>query len=189
MSTLGALNSVIGPLQQRSSPRQPDFAAENAVLISLVDALARSPQDIFQRLAEAALEITGAQSAGISLFDPSGRQFVWPAVAGAWAGHVGGTMPRDFSPCGTVLDRDQALLFRRPERHFAYVAEISPRIEEGLLVPFHIENQPMGTIWAIHHDAEHFFDAEDERLLTSLSKITAAAHRTLTDIGVLTHLE
>ena len=179
------LDSVLVPLAERPSRRAPDYAAENAMLLWLADGLAKAPQDIFARLAEAAMQLTGAQSAGISLLDAGRGRFVWPAVAGEWGSFMGGEMPRDFSPCGVVLDRDGPQLFRRPERHFAYIAKVSPPIEEGLLVPFHIDGQAMGTVWVIHHGVDRHFDAEDERLLASLSRFTAAAYRTLTQVGAL----
>jgi GAF domain-containing protein len=179
------LESVLVPLVERSGRRTPDYAAENATLLWLADELAKAPQQIFGRLAEAAMQLTGAESAGISLLDAARGRFVWPAVAGGWAEFVGGDMPRDFSPCGVVLDRDGPQLFRRPERYFAYIAAMSPPIEEGLLVPFHIDGQARGTVWVIHHTQDRHFDAEDERLLASLSRFTAAAYRTLTQVGAL----
>jgi GAF domain-containing protein len=179
------LESVLVPLADRHSRRAPDYAAENATLLWLADELSKAPQQIFGRLAEAAMQLTGAASAGISLLDAARGRFVWPAVAGEWTPYLGGEMPRDFSPCGVVLDRDGPQLFRRPERHFAYIAKVSPPVEEGLLVPFHIDGQAMGTVWAIHHAADRHFDAEDERLLMSISRFTAAAYRTLTQVGAL----
>ena len=52
------------------------------------------------------LELCGAQSAGISLLKEENGQpiFRWYGVAGEYAPHLWGTTPREFSPCGTVLD-------------------------------------------------------------------------------------
>lgn len=185
MDTFDALEAVLVPLAARPGTRAPDYAAENALLLWLADELAHTPERIFDKLAEAAMQLTGAASAGISLLDPANARFVWPAVAGAWAPHAGGEMPRGFSPCGVVLDRDQSLLFRQPERHFDYLAPVTPAIHEGLLVPFDIDGRAMGTVWSIHHDDDRHFDREDERVMTSLSRFTAAAYRTLTQVGAL----
>ena len=57
-------------------------------------------------------------------------------MVGSWADYVGGGTPRDFGPCGAVLDRDRALLFAHPERDFPYLAAVGPGIEEALLIPF-----------------------------------------------------
>jgi GAF domain-containing protein len=184
MDTFDALEAVLVPLAERTATRAPDYAAENALLLWLADELAHAPQEIFHKLAEAAMQRTGASSAGISLLDQANVRFVWPAVAGAWAPYAGGEMPRGFSPCGVVLDRDRPLLFRDPERHFGYLASVTPAIREALLVPFHVDGEAMGTVWAIHHDDRHF-DREDERVMTSLSRFTAAAYRTLTQVGAL----
>jgi hypothetical protein len=79
-------------------------------------------------------------SSGLSLLEEEdGRQiFCWHGVAGKYALHIWGTTPREFSPCRTILDTDKVQLMSRPDRHFKYFAEVKPRIEEALLVPFHI---------------------------------------------------
>ena len=178
------LDSVIvtAQLNQRAF-RAPDLQAENALIVNLVAEMAKSPEDIFHRLTETVLKLCDAQSAGISLLDKEHKGFYWPAIAGQWKPYIGGGTPRDFGPCGTVLDRNATLLFSHPERHFNYLAAASPAIEEGLLAPFYINGKAVGTIWVIAHDAEHQFDAEDARALESLSKFTSAAYKTLTDIG------
>src|SRR5260370_28340034 len=33
----------------------------------------------------------------------------WAAIAGAWQPHIGGGTPRDFGPCGDVLDRNDKI--------------------------------------------------------------------------------
>ena len=179
------LESVLSTLDGCTESRPPDYAGENALLLWLADELSRSPGEIFHKLAESAMQLTGAQSAGISLLDAARGRFVWPAVAGEWAPFTGGEMPADFSPCGEVLTRDRALVFRRPERYFHYIAYVKPPIEEGLLVPFHIDGRAMGTVWVIHHRDDCHFDREDERTLISLSRFTSAAYRTLTQVGAL----
>lgn len=185
MTASDTLDSVLFPLVDHAQPRAPDYAAENAMLLWLSDELSRAPADIFRKLAEATMQLTGAQTAGISLLDPARGRFVWPAVAGEWSTFTGGEMPGDFSPCAVVLARDRALLFRHPERHFQYIAAATPAIAEGLLAPFHIDGQAMGTVWAIHHREDRHFDREDERALVSLTRFTAAAYRTLTQVGAL----
>lgn len=175
---------IVADFRQRAS-RAPQWQRENDALLWLVEEMARSPREIFQRLSEAVQKVCPAQSAGVSLLDRSTDRFVWPALVGAWAGHAGGSVPRREAPCGTVLERDTALLFSDPHRHFPALQGSSPPIVEALLVPFYVEGTARGTIWAIVHDRSHAFDAEDERLLTSLSRFTAAAYRTLSEAGAL----
>ena len=117
-----------------------------------------------------------AQSAGISLLNDTGKSFYWPAVAGQWACHVGTGTPRDFGPCDTVLDHNAPLVFSHPERLFTYLEEVKPYLQEGLLVPFYVEGEAVGTVWIVMHDKAHRFDAEDMRIMTGLADFAAAAY-------------
>lgn len=161
--------------------RQPDYEAENAVLVLLGETLACAPRQILQVLVESALTLCRADSAGISLLEDFDRQtrFHWRAIAGEWAQFQGGGTPRDFGPCGTVLDRNEPLLFSHPERDFPYLGEASPAIEEALLVPFYVGGKALGTVWVVSHQIDKGFAAEDLRIMTNLSKFAAAAYQTL----------
>jgi signal transduction histidine kinase len=165
-------------LNQRPS-RLPDYEAENRALVLLVRALANSPRIILQTLADTILEVFQADSAGISLLtkEDGGKRFYWPAIAGVWQPHVGAGTPRDFGPCGDVLDRDAPLLFRHFERRYAYLLPVTPPIEECLLVPFYSHDKAVGTIWAIAHDERRKFDAEDLRQLQSMGRFASAAYQ------------
>ena len=46
-----------------------------------------------------------------------------------------------------------------------FLLRIAPPIVEVLLIPFHVADEPIGTIWAIAHDESRKFDAEDERIM------------------------
>ena len=127
---VAGLESVISTRELSLRPaRPPDHASENRALVSLVEAMTASPDDILQKLSETALALCRAHSAGVSLLDGDRNRFRWAAVAGRWAPHLGGGTPRGFGPCGTVLDCNVPLLFSRPERHFKYVASVAPYIE------------------------------------------------------------
>ena len=111
-----------------------------------------------------------------------GKRFYWAAVAGAWAPHVGGGTPRNFGPCGDVLDRNAAMLFTHWELRYPYLGAALPLAEEGLLVPFFVNGKSVGTIWAIAHSAERKFDTEDLRVLQSLGRFASAAYQTVQSI-------
>ena len=168
----------IEELSRRPS-RAPDYAAENRALIALARAMATAPESILQKLIDTALVLCSAQSAGISILEEGDekKNFHWRAIAGQWASHVNEGTPRDFGPCGTVLDRNIALMCSHPERDFPYFGEVTPLLEEALLIPFYIGGEAVGTIWVVSHD-EHRFDAEDLRLMTNLGDFTAAAYQT-----------
>ncbi|HZE70042.1 MAG TPA: ATP-binding protein [Pyrinomonadaceae bacterium] len=174
---------------QRRPSRPPDYEKENRGLVALMSALADSPSTIFQTLAETILDITQSDSAGLSLLtrdgkkpDVCGKRFYWPAIAGMWNPHVGGGTPRNFGPCGDVLDQNRTLLFRHFERRYPYLMPVIPAAEECLLVPFYVAGEAAGTIWAIMHGDRRKFDAEDDRVMASLGKFASSAYQALMHI-------
>ena len=180
---IATLESVLCTEELRRRPsRPPDYQKENRALVSLAQALAESPVNILQTLADTILELTSVGSAGISLLttDDDGQRFYWPAVAGVWKSHIGGGTPRNFGPCGDVLDHNSTLLFSRPERRYPYLQPVTPPVEEALLVPFYVGGKAAGTIWAVSHDPALKFDAEDERLMNSLAAFASSAVQVVT---------
>ena len=133
----------------RRPSRPPDYARENKALVALSSALADSPLTILQTLADRVLEVLQADSAGLSLLTKDENRFHWAAISGAWRPHTGGGTPRDFGPCGDVLDHNAPMLFAHWELRYPYLAEATPLADEGLLVPFYVRGKAVGTIWAI----------------------------------------
>src|ERR1700751_2108813 len=169
----------------RRPGRPPDHHKENSAFTALVSVLADSPHTILQTLADKILETLDADSAGLSLLTKDGKRFYWAAIAGAWRPHIGGGTPRDFGPCGDVLDSNVTTLFTHWERRYPYLSAAMPLAEEGLLVPFHVNGKAVGTIWAITHDKQRQFDAEDLRLLESLGRFASAAYQAVESIESL----
>lgn len=181
-SALAPLDSIVFNEDLEARPcRPPDYEKENRVLSALVRGLAESPKSILQTLTEEMLAALEADSAGISLLtDAEGTErFYWPAIAGKWKPFIGGGTPRDFGPCGDVLDRDCPLLFRGIERRYLYYEPVQPRVEECLLVPFYLESKAVGTLWIVAHDKSRQFDGEDLRLMQSLAHFASAAYKTV----------
>ncbi|MGH7846769.1 MAG: GAF domain-containing protein, partial [Candidatus Binatia bacterium] len=169
----------------RRPSRPPDYETENRALVTLVNALADSPRTILQTLAEKILEVVQADSAGLSLLTKDEKRFYWAAIAGAWQPHIGGGTPRDFGPCGDVLNRNVPMLFTHWERRYPYLRPATPLAEEGLLVPFYVNGKAVGTIWAIAHTHHRNFDAEDLRLLESLGRFASAGYQAVASIDDL----
>jgi PAS domain S-box-containing protein len=168
----------------RRPSRPPDYEKENRALVRLVSALADSPSTIFHTLAETIEDITQCDSAGLSLLTRDGKtphvdgqRFYWPAICGMWNPHVGGGTPRNFGPCGDVLDQNRTLLFTHFERRYPYLMPVSPAAEECLLVPFYVNGKAVGTIWGIMHSDRRKFDAEDDRVMASLGKFASSAYQ------------
>jgi len=179
-ATIQPLEAILCTERLAQRPkRDPDYETENRALADLVQALADSPSSIVQKLADTLLTVFKADSAGISLLAEDGKSFYWPAIAGAWGPHVGGGTPRDFGPCGDVLDRNAPLLFTHWELRYPYLSEATPLAEEGLLVPFYVRGKAVGTVWAIAHDKRRQFDSEDLRQLESFARFTSAAYQAL----------
>ena len=171
----------------RRPSRAPDYEKENRALVVLARALAESPRTILQVLADTILSVCESGSAGISLLtlDDGGKNFYWPAIAGEWKPHIGGGTPRDFGPCGDVLDQNTTLMFRHVEKRYTYFQPVTPPVEECLLVPFYAHGKAVGTIWAVAHDDRHKFDEEDERLMHSLGTFASSAYQVLASLDSL----
>ena len=165
----------------RRPSRSPDFAAENRALVALAQVMAGSPDRILQKLAETALNLCRAHSAGFSLLELDGRRFYSPVIIGQWACHMGAGTLVDSGPFATVLDRNAPQLMSRPERHFTHLASVKPPIEEVLIVPFYLEGKAIGTIWVMSHDETLRFDAEDLRVMANLGAFAATAYQVMLD--------
>jgi transcriptional regulator with GAF, ATPase, and Fis domain len=178
-----SLESILctNELRRRQS-RPPDYEKENHALVALLSALLDSPAKILQTLAETILDVTQCDSSGVSLLTKDGKRFYWPAIAGMWKPHIGGGTPRDFGPCGDVLDHNCTLLFKHFERRYPYFLPVTPLIEECLLVPFYVGGKAVGTIWAITHSDRRKFDAEDERVMSTLGQFASLAYQTVASI-------
>lgn len=167
----------------RRPTRPANYEAESQAINTLMQAMATqaTAEEMLQSLAETSLTLCRAHSAGVSILerDETGREaFRWHAAAGQWAAYRGEQMPRE-SPCGTVIERDEAILMAHPERHYAYAQNIPLQLPEALLIPFHFHGKPVGTVWIISHDEQQTFDAEDLRLLTSLARFAASIYQLL----------
>ncbi len=179
-----SLESILCTEELQHRPwRPPDYEKENRALVALATAMADANSNILQTFADTILEITQCDSAGLSLLTKDGgKRFYWPAIAGQWKPHAGGGTPRNFGPCGDVLDRDCTLLFRHFERRYPYLLPVSPAAEECLLVPFYVQGKAVGTIWAIMHSDRRRFDSEDERIMTALGQFASLAYQTVDSI-------
>jgi signal transduction histidine kinase len=152
--------------------RSPDYERENRALAVLAREMAANPRNMLQKLVEVAADLCDADTAGISLLD--GEVFRWEAVAGVMADARGGTMPRGASPCGVCIDQNSTLLLHRPHRYFSAIPADATCVE-ALLIPFHHQGSPIGTVWIVSHSDTRAFDAEDERIVSVLAQFASSA--------------
>ncbi|MBD1913233.1 MULTISPECIES: ATP-binding protein [unclassified Leptolyngbya] len=159
-------------------PRSPNLQAENQAMRSLAQQMARDSQSLMQTLADTALELCQAGTAGVSLLETTAdgeKCFRWNVLAGTLAHHAGSTTPHHFSPCGVCLDQGTPVLFSHPGSYFTYFQAANTLIVEGLVLPLMADHHALGTIWIMSHDEQRHFDAEDVRIMTSLADFTATA--------------
>ena len=151
---------------------------ESEAFLSLSQTLARDPARAPQQLVESAMRLCRADSAGLSLedVDESGQPILrWIATAGEFARYQNGTLPRDFSPCGTAMEQRMPLVMRDPVRHYAYIAELLHKpVATVLLVPFARLGSYVGTVWVAMHSTARSFTTEDQRMVTALSTFASA---------------
>jgi signal transduction histidine kinase len=154
--------------------RLPDYATENRALKTLAQTMVDSPQTILQKLVETAHRLCKADTAGISLLEECNGEevFRWEALAGVFADRLNNTMPRHASPCGTTIDRNTTQLMYMAERVFPAL-KAEPPVVEALLIPFHVDNKPVGTVWVVAHDESRKFDREDERIVKTLAQFAS----------------
>ncbi|WP_454727077.1 MULTISPECIES: hybrid sensor histidine kinase/response regulator [Cupriavidus] len=161
----------------KRTARSPDYAAECVALRRLARALVASDLALLQSLADSALQLCDAGSAGISLPEPGGDgtpALRWTATAGLAAAVAGHAVPCDDSPSGIALELGSAQLFAYPQRNFSCLPALAPEMVEELVVPIPGDGEPCGTIWVASHDAGHGFDEEHCRLLDSLASFAGA---------------
>jgi PAS domain S-box-containing protein len=169
---------LITELLAQRSPRTSDWRAEAEAMQPLAQQMARDAGALLQTLVDIALNLCQAGTAGVSLLEttPDGTEiFRWTTMAGRLSQAVGGSTPRNFSPCGVCLDRGTPQLFSHPERYFSYFQDTNTPIVEGLVLPLISEHQALGTLWIMSHDEQRQFDAEDVRVMTNLANFSAAA--------------
>ena len=101
-----------------------------------------------ERLVELARTLCDAGTVGISVEqnnDKGERIFLWVAMAGELKHMLGGTTPRNFSPCGICVDQKAPLLMDRLDRFYPYFREAPLPFVEALLIPWEVKDGANGT--------------------------------------------
>jgi GAF domain-containing protein len=157
----------------------PNFMEQSRAIQALAACMAERPAEVLPRFVALAQELTGATSAGLSLFEPNPAPgvFRWRWLEGALASFEDKLIPRDESPCGIALDRNAPILVAHPEHHYSWAAASGVVAPEVLLLPLHLSgDEPLGTLWVVAPRAEHF-NREHARLLGELARFAGIALR------------
>ena len=145
----------------------------------LARVFAESPTRILHELVAAAVDLCGADSAGISIEIEHGSNdnfYHWAATAGQYSGFVDAKLPRYPSACGVTLERGRPQIFRVAQCFFDKMGVKAPTVTDGLLLPWQTE-QTRGTIWIMAHGREEAFDGEDCRMMQALANFAATGVR------------
>ena len=145
----------------------------------LTQAFLERPETLLQELVNIAVDLCGADSAGISI--ETGSQddatfYRWVATAGGYSVFQDAFLPRSPSACGICLDRGEPQHFRVSQPFFDLMGISAPLVTDGLLLPWQTDGS-RGTIWIMAHDRAEAFDLEDSRMMQVFSDFAAMAHR------------
>ncbi len=177
----GTLDQVIATQELLRRPlRAVNVVGESAAFEALSGSWHEGTTAVLRRLSKLGVQLCAAGTAGVSVLEPGAdgsEIFRWRALAGTLERHEGGSTPRDWSPCGSCLDAGKPMLYAYPARYFTYFANLPIPITEGLVIPVFSAGRGVATIWIVSHDESHRFDAEDVRVMTSLSGFVEAALR------------
>lgn len=153
----------------RDRPKQPRDADRGMTAFrQFAEILTGNEESVLQELVNAAVNLCGADSAGVSLEEPGNGTFRWVAVAGSFAPYLHGRTPRGFSPCGTCLDTERPQLYRVTQPYYDFLGVEAEPIRDGILIPWSNEFLK-GTLWAVSHSSSEAFDFDDYLFLKGVS--------------------
>jgi DNA-directed RNA polymerase specialized sigma24 family protein len=158
-----------------------DMVAHIEGMNRLARVFVESPTNILPELVAAAVDLCGADSAGVTieLKDGTDNDFYrWVAIAGQYSGFgfLNATLPRYPNPCGVTLERNCPQSYRVGQPFFDILGVKAPTVTDGLLLPWHAE-ETRGTIWIVAHGRDEAFDGEDCRMMQALAKFAATGVR------------
>lgn len=133
---------------------------------------------MLERLAHAVLELTAAQSAGITMLciNSCGKEGLrLGPIVGALQSYSGTELSLEC-PCGYVVRSSRkAEFFREPQAIFEELKVLPTPIRGSLCAPITSQDRTIGTLWAMSHDQPNAFTQEDLTMLTNLAKFAGAA--------------
>jgi hypothetical protein len=156
-----------------------DIGTQMAGLQRLSRALLEQPDTMLQELVNTAVDLCGADSAGISIEREDGTEeqfYHWIATAGIYSGFLDAILPQQPSACGICLERNHPQHFTVTKKFFDILGVEAPVVTDGLLLPWRAEDT-RGTIFVMAHDRAEAFDDNDARLMTMLADFAAMGYK------------
>jgi RNA polymerase sigma factor (sigma-70 family) len=160
---------LLRPIRKISETR------EMSGIRAVAGVLRRGSAAVLNELAELAIDLCDAGSGGVSVIEDDGAEkvFRWRATAGKLKPYLGGSTPRNWSPCGECLNAGTPMLYSFPGRYFTYLQKLDVPVVEVLIIPMYAAGLAVGTIWIVSHDEQRGFNAEDVRVMTSMANFAA----------------
>lgn len=156
-----------------------DAAVQMEGMQRIAHAFVENSETILQELVNAAIELCGADSAGISIEKEDGTEkdfYHWVATAGQYSAFLNAILPRYPSACGVCLERGRPQLFRVGQRFFEIMGIEAPLVTDGILLPWEVDEK-RGTIFIIAHGRTEAFDQNDCRMMQLLANFAAMGVR------------
>lgn len=158
-----------------------DTATQMEGLRLLSQAFISDPFNVLQVLVDAAVDLCGADSAGITIEREKSQRteasyFQWIATAGRYSRFNNATLPHNPNPCCLCIDRHGPQLFHVTPRYFELMGIVAEPVTDGLLIPWEVD-ETRGTVWVVAHENSEAFDSEDLRMMQILSDFAAMAIR------------
>jgi hypothetical protein len=156
-----------------------DIATQMVGMERVAHAFVETPDTILQELVNAAIELCGAESAGISIEreDKTDENYYqWVATAGEYAGFLNAVLPRYPSACSLCIERSTPQLFRVTKRFFDLMQVDAAIVTDGILIPWQMD-ETRGTIWIMAHGRAEAFDSGDVRMMQVLANFAAMGVR------------
>jgi signal transduction histidine kinase len=156
-----------------------DVAVQMEGMARIAHAFVQNPDTILQELVNAAVDLCGADSSGISIEQEDATDtnyYRWVATAGQYAHFLNAVLPRFPSACGICLDRGKPQLFRVSQPFFDLMGVEAPLVTDGILLPWQAD-ETRGTIWIVAHGRTEAFDSSDCRMMETLANFAAMGVR------------
>ena len=173
------LEAVIATPELNNRPfRAVNLEEERKAYSDLTNSFMSDPNSCLEKVVEVARRLCQADTVGISVEETNAQGepiFRWVAIAGDLREMVGGTTPRNFSPCGVCVDTNQPLLMDGLDRAYPYFKSAPLPFVEALLLPWGVSNGPTGTLWIVAHSDRRKFDLQDVRIMSSLAAFAFGA--------------
>jgi len=153
-----------------------DAAAQIKGMNQLAQAFVGDPDSILQVLVDAAVDLCGAESAGISIERGQSTEkfYQWVATAGQYKRFLNAMLPLYPSACGVCLERGRPQIFRVSQRFFDLMGIEAPIVTDGMLLPWQV-GETRGTFWIMAHEESEAFDGEDLRVMRALADFASMA--------------